>query len=379
MDSIVADELRWVAEANALRAQHKQQMWVLYGLFLLLPVVALVLVVISGLRDRVRGIPRTLSEPPEPLAVEAAFLFAQLTGASPANAYRAQLLRLVRIGAVELRTEGMVTDPKDITFVKRKGPGEMQGTDREFMELLFGAATDADALEEVSIAHPPPRRLGGPGPARYRTWLEDSKKDVSMAMINIEKGDARFESVTLGLLVMFSIGFATWGATAGRVGPVGLWLIPWALLWLMIGLRNIVARVDLELRERLARLLAFRRYLVKFSTLPDAPAAAVLIWEEYLEWAVALGVADEVEKQVRALLPVEALTKVWPQEVASSPMLLRNLSPVATSLVTHASTTVSASGSSSGGFGSSSSSSGSSGGFSGGGGGGGGGSGGGAG
>ena len=53
----------------------------------------------------------------------------------------------------------------------------------------------------------------------------------------------------------------------------------------------------------MARWWAFRRYLVRFSSLPEAPAAAIVIWEQYLVYAVALGAGRQVEKQVRAVLP----------------------------------------------------------------------------
>jgi uncharacterized membrane protein len=126
------------------------------------------------------------------------------------------------------------------------------------------------------------------------------------------------------------------------------------------------------------KLTAFRRYLKDFSDLPNAPALAVVIWEQYLEWAVALDVADEVEKQVTAIVPVESLRSPIP----GGPTGLAGINTFhafQTAAATMVLTSMSSGSSSSGGFGSSSSSSGlSSGGFSSGGGGGGGGTGGGA-
>jgi uncharacterized membrane protein len=146
------------------------------------------------------------------------------------------------------------------------------------------------------------------------------------------------------------------------------------------GLIKIHARLEIEDRTRVKRLEAFRTYLKDFSDLPNAPALAVIIWEQYLEWAVALGVADEVEKQVRALVPVDSLRS----PIRGAPMGLAGITAwhqfqTATPAIVGASITSASSGASSGGFGSFSSSSGfSGGGFSGGGGGGGGGTGGGA-
>ncbi len=93
----------------------------------------------------------------------------------------------------------------------------------------------------------------------------------------------------------------------GLGGAIGWWLVPVSALSLIVALIRIHARLGLEDRTRVKRLEAFRTYLKDFSDLPNAPALAVIIWEHYLEWAVALDVADEVEKQVHALVPVESL------------------------------------------------------------------------
>jgi uncharacterized membrane protein len=61
-----------------------------------------------------------------------------------------------------------------------------------------------------------------------------------------------------------------------------------------------------------ARWAAFRRFLKEFSSFDDAPALAVIVWERFLVYAVALDVADRVEKQVRELLPPEAIPEPWP-------------------------------------------------------------------
>ena len=105
-----------------------------------------------------------------------------------------------------------------------------------------------------------------------------------------------------------------------------------------------------------------------------------MVWEQYLAWAVALDVADEVEKQVKTLVPVENLRSPIPGGPSGVAGInaWRSFQAAAPAIVMSSMATP-GSGSTSGGFSSSSSSSGfSGGGFSGGGGGGGGGTGGGA-
>jgi uncharacterized membrane protein len=84
-------------------------------------------------------------------------------------------------------------------------------------------------------------------------------------------------------------------------------LVGWAVA--VIAIRP---RLKPELRERMARWRAFRRFLKRFSSLPDAPALALIIWERYLVYATALGVAKRVEKQVKALVPLEELPAPFP-------------------------------------------------------------------
>jgi len=137
------------------------------------------------------------------------------------------------------------------------------------------------------------------------------------------------------------------------------------------------SRLPATLRERLARWGAFRRYLTDFSTFQDAPTAAITIWEHYLVYAVALGVADEVEEQVRALVPAERLPEPWPGAASGADGYVHYHRSIGSSPAHVASNAASSVGWSSG-WGSSSSGGGGGGGFSGGGGGGGGGTGGGA-
>jgi uncharacterized membrane protein len=158
--------------------------------------------------------------------------------------------------------------------------------------------------------------------------------------------------------------------------PVGLLMIPVSLVGMTAAHVLIRPRIGSEHRDRIAGWRAFRRFLTEFSSLPEAPALAVIIWEKYLVYATALGVADEVEQQVKALIPAEELPSPW----QGAPSGINSLAFVHSfnTVPVHSAASASVSSSTSSGIGSFSSSGGGGGGFSGGGGGGGGGTGGGA-
>ncbi len=130
-------------------------------LLVAVPAVCALFVGMARLRDRVDGVPAILEQPPEEDSVVCALLWSAWRGhLAPQNAYRAQLLRLARLGAIELRAEGRVTDPKDLTIVRRMDALDLPTEgDQDFLWLLFGRG--ADAVDEVSVGQAPaaPRRL----------------------------------------------------------------------------------------------------------------------------------------------------------------------------------------------------------------------------
>lgn len=380
LETILARERAWAEEANALRRRHEtERRWVLW-LLVGVPLACALLVLLAKLRDRVRDVPPILEQPPEDDPVAAALLWSAWRGhLSPKNAYRAQILRLVRLGAVELRADGLVTDPKDLTLVRKMDALDLPTIpDQDFVWLLFGRGEDA--VDEVSIRKPKPRRRGGGAASRYTKWLQASKDKSKDLLRRIQDGDARLESTGSAVVTIGAAGYGLWTALWGLGGPIGWWLIPVSAVSLIGALTIIPARLGLEDRTRVMRLGAFRRYLKDFSDLPNAPTLAIVIWEHYLEWAVALNVADEVEEQVKALVPVESLRSPIPGGPTGLAGLhaWQSFQAATPTLVLHSMASAS-SGSTGGGFGSMSSSSGfSGGGFSGGSGGGGGGTGGGA-
>jgi Predicted membrane protein (DUF2207) len=279
MVQILEEERALADEANALRRRHRAERAVVVALFVLVPLACALLALMAWLRDRVPGVPRILREPPEDDPVEAAFLWAEYRGRfAPLEAYRTQMLRMVTIGAVELRADGRVTDPRDLTIVKRKEPKDLDNpVDADFQALIFGTEADGDGVRQVSVKQPKPPRTGSTALNRYTKWLSAAKRRVAASILRIKKGDARIESWGVAFVALGSIGYGLWTAWFGLGGPIGYWLIPVGLTSMILSLRTIPPRLDPALRERIERLKSFRRFLRRFSLLPDAPAMAVIV------------------------------------------------------------------------------------------------------
>ncbi|HEX5911650.1 MAG TPA: hypothetical protein VFY54_00830, partial [Rubrobacter sp.] len=54
-----------------------------------------------------------------------------------------------------------------------------------------------------------------------------------------------------------------------------------------------------------ARWQAFRRYLNDFSRVEDSPPASLALWEQFLVYGIALGVAEQVLEAARLYAPPE--------------------------------------------------------------------------
>jgi uncharacterized membrane protein len=369
-DRIRTYEADLASQANAARREHRDERRLLWILLSVMPGAYVFLVLLAKLRDRVPGVPRVVQEPPEEDPVETALLWSAWRGhLNPMAAYRTQLLHLASSGAIRIEAVGRVTDPEDIVARRGDVPGDER--DRRFVEMLFADRGETISLKKPArVKHP----KGLSPAAQYKAWWDNAQARAGDVLVRVRKGDSRLESVTAFLVAGLA---AVMALTASGQGWLRLAVLAVGVLGMVVALRLIPARLDPPTRERVAKLAAFRRFLRRFSDLPNAPALAIVIWERYLEFATALGVAREVEKQVKALVPVESLPSPFPGAPSDGAGLSLWDTVDARAIVVMLSSTTTASSSSSSGFGSFSSSSGFGGGFSGGGGGGGGGTGGG--
>jgi uncharacterized membrane protein YgcG len=217
----------------------------------------------------------------------------------PRNAFRTQLLHLARQGAISLEAVGRVTDPEDLVVRLRKRP--KTGIDADFIAFLFPGEEDAVSVRSDLKA-------AGARQKPLRTWANAAEGKASAGVDRIRRAGPRLEAL---LLFLIALGVGFWWFATDHAGGIGVAAVAVAVLGWLAGLRFVRPRLPADLRERMARWGSFRRFLKEFSSLPDAPALAVVIWERYLVYATALGVAGQVERQVRELVAPEDLPSPW--------------------------------------------------------------------
>jgi uncharacterized membrane protein YgcG len=252
-------------------------------------------------------VPRILQEPPEAMhPAQLALLWSAFRGHfAPRDAYRAELLHLASTGVIEVVAEGRVSEPKDLQV--RQVREATDPLDERFLQFLFDTPV-AEPGRPVRLSEV---KANGARTARLTGWWRYGVQRLKQPLDRLKTGQTRRESV-LAFLWAAGVGASGWWAYNALHKREPLLLIPLALLGWAVATRLIPPRLDDDLRTRLAKWKAFRRFLTEFSNLGDAPALAVVIWEHYLVYATALGVAERVTKQVRALIPEGSLPAPWP-------------------------------------------------------------------
>src|SRR3954471_10850683 len=194
LQGIIAHERELAAEANARRHLHDVEANVTRALFVLVPLLMLLLVVVSRLRDREPGVPRILREPPEPPEkmhpVDLARIWGAMRGRRPAaDAYRAEILYLAQSGVIELAPVGLVSDPEDFTIKRKKDP--MAEGDLDFVDFLFsGNGNEPVSLKDLEAT--------GKRRNKLRHWWSDMGKRTESVSAAIRNGQHRLESFSVG-------------------------------------------------------------------------------------------------------------------------------------------------------------------------------------
>ena len=221
----------------------------------------------------------------------------------------AMLMDLVRRGALKLVvTKGrhlvlgglLGTWEEEDQSIQRvpQFSGELSHAERYLIDRVLFAGVESDGM--VSVREFAERAKADPiaAKARYDHWKSVAKDESEkVPVIEPDSNTAMGFGIGIGVLVFIStflFGAALQTPTAMVCGFGGFAII--------IASLNIRRRTP-EAAKALHYWQAFRRYLTDFSRLREYPAPAVTLWEQYLVFAITLGVADRVIEQFKELYP----------------------------------------------------------------------------
>jgi len=137
----------------------------------------------------------------------------------------------------------------------------------------------------------------------------NENQSFNRAVVNAAQSESFFDNVKeaaqkngaiLGLTVLLAIGFMftryllVLGTYTGIIGGIlfGLSIIIGSYL-------NSIERRSKQGNEDYVRWKAFEKFLKEFTNIKDYPMPGLTIWEHYMVYATAFGIADLVEKQIR--------------------------------------------------------------------------------
>lgn len=232
-------------------------------------------------------------------------------GSPSAADFTATILDLARRGYLtieERRTErkrmlGLLGTATDVDYVIRatgKGKDDtLLEHEKALYNILLYTIGDGQSVtfDEITAYA---KKKPGTFAYYYRDWQAKVRDDA-------KRNDFFDSSSSTGRLVGVLCGIGL--VLAG----VGLSLLSFAFVvssvtWAITGVIIVILSAAIKRRSRkgqneFAMWRAFRRFLLDFSSLHDVPVPALALWEHYLVYATALGVARQVIEQLKVVFP----------------------------------------------------------------------------
>ena len=309
LQEVLAEEKALADEANRARtwARVKVGLWGILGFGV--PAVALVLIIFLwvkyGREPKPQFKAQYLREIPQPPLPPALVGFIWRMGSVSREDSTATLLDLVNRGVVEIERvqtveDGFFGDKTEISYRLTRQPDKERGLEEwetHLLDLLFDDMAQAGTfvLSELKDTVKKHRQAVAMG---YKQWTSKVK----------EAGEAR------GFLVAKADRMAFAGAAYGFVAAVcsfgaavfaQYW---WFMLGFIVSLVLIVVatkikRRSIEAAELFAQYKALERYMKDFGRMQEKPPDAVVLWEQFLVYAVVFGIADQVVKDMQVRIP----------------------------------------------------------------------------
>ncbi len=309
LDAILAEEQRLADEANRTRtwARLKVGLWGVLGVGV--PLVALGLVMVlyfrHGREPKTRFNAQYLRDFPQPQLPPALAAFIWRMGSVGSEDVTATLLDLVNRKVIDLERvtvhEDKLFGPDETSTYKLtlhdERPAALLEHERQLCTFLFHEIAGGDelVLSELKDLAKTRRTTFAEGFRAWKTTVQEEGEKRGYLdphadrMAFIASAFAFVAIVAAGAAAVFS-GF--WWFFAGI--PLGI-----VLIWVA----RAVKRRSQEAAELHAQYAALERYLKDFGRLQEKPPDAVVLWEQFLIYAVVFGIADQVAKAMTVKVP----------------------------------------------------------------------------
>jgi len=213
--------------------------------------------------------------------------------------------RHLRIDEINLSGKDGKTDEKDYRLVEIKGDGPLSSLDSLILDFLFATvyeeiAKDEQSGTEKAVTFEQIKSLAKSKPKDFHSFHQAWTKAVKLAGEGQKffKNNPAWGLGCLPQLLIFITGFIAifwWQlyilAAVLLVAPIVMFFASPCIGYSDYG------------ADQLSKWKAFRRFLLHFSEMERSTVPSLVIWEHYLVYAVALGVARQVIDQLAIVFP----------------------------------------------------------------------------
>ncbi|RLL86971.1 hypothetical protein Y696_02495 [Mesotoga sp. H07pep.5.4] len=199
--------------------------------------------------------------------------------------------------------------------IKNRNVSKLRPTEAAFLEFLDKYDTenvfDFSAVKKTVTKKQSEARIFTSDFSKYKTKVHDSVK--GMHLIDL-KGNAIVKGYSIVMFVVCVILLAFY--SGADLAPLRIFSLIffgaiWVLSWIMMVLpKDVFGRWTREGRLFYLKWLGLKNYLEDYSLLNEKPPESIILWEEYLVYATALGIADTVRKNLNKIVPED----VWNEQ-----------------------------------------------------------------
>jgi uncharacterized membrane protein len=151
----------------------------------------------------------------------------------------------------------------------------------------------------------------------YNNWKAKSSLEAEGRSYIITYGNTIAKILAIGVLIIVPLAFLAYVISVKEypmIAQYASWFafFDWTIAWIMLVLpKDVFGRWTKNGRKYYLRWKNFEKYLTDYSLLKEKPPESVILWDKYLIYGTALGVAKKVTK---------AIKEIDPKIVESSPL-----------------------------------------------------------
>jgi uncharacterized membrane protein len=217
----------------------------------------------------------------------------------------ATLLDLVNRGVIEIERvqtaeEGFFGTKDETSYRLTLQEDKLRGLEdfeADLIDLLFDemARSHSFVLSELKDTVKSHRAAVA---MEYKQWVGKVQKEGEQRGYLDKKADAMaFAGAAFGFVA------AVASAAAAVFSQYWWFLLGLVVSILLIALARSIKRRSQEAAELHAQYVALKRYMKDFGRMDEKPPDAVVLWEQFLVYAVVFGMADEVVKAMQVKIP----------------------------------------------------------------------------